>query len=334
MKKTRRTFIKHSGLAAGAGLLWMYGCGNSGSADATSKMDGQPAEMEAQAKELFFKISLAQWSLHRTIRDKKELDNLDFAATARNKYGIEAVEYVSQFFADKANDDTYLAEMKKRADDNGVQSLLIMVDNEGGLAETDARIRKQSVQNHYKWIHAAQALGCHSIRVNAFSSNPDREEAAKAAVEGLGALAEYAQKQGAVNVIVENHGGFSSDGKWLSGVMEQINMPNCGTLPDFGNFCVRRDSGKEWDGSCVEEYDRYLGVQELMPFAKGVSAKSHDFDADGNETHTDYRKMLLVVKDAGYRGFIGIEYEGSEKSEEEGIELTKALLEKVGAELS
>ncbi len=327
MKKTRRKFIKQSGLAAGAGLLWLYGCG-----PAATDQSGEQAATDA-AGEMFFKISLAQWSLHRTIRDKKELDNLDFAATARNKYGLDAVEYVNQFFADKAKDAAYLAEMNKRAADNGVKQLLIMIDGEGGLAETDSKKRTEAVENHYKWVEAAKTLGCHSIRVNAFSSNPSAEEAAKAAVDGLSKLGEYG-KQAGINVIVENHGGFSSDGKWLSGVMKTINMPNVGTLPDFGNFCVRRDSGTEWGGACVEEYDRYQGVAELMPFAKGVSAKSNDFDENGNEIHTDYMKMLKIVKDSGYTGYIDIEYEGDKLSEDEGIKMTKALLEKVGAALS
>ncbi|HFA47745.1 MAG TPA: twin-arginine translocation signal domain-containing protein [Bacteroidetes bacterium] len=328
MKKTRRSFIKHAGTAAGAGLFWLYGCG--GGNHAPQKETGTKPAPAAQ-KELFFNISLAQWSLHRALFDKK-MDNLDFAATARNKYGIGAVEYVSQFFADKAEEKAYLAEMNKRAADNGVKNVLIMIDREGHLAESDDKERNQAVENHYKWIDAAHALGCHSIRVNAFSSNPDMKEAAKAAVEGLGKLAEHGQQAG-INVIVENHGGYSSNGKWLSGVMKAINLPNIGTLPDFGNFCIRRDTGKEWEGKCVEEYDRYLGVKELMPFAKGVSAKSYDFDEKGNETKIDFYKMLKVVKDAGYSGHIGIEYEGSRLSEDEGIKKTKALLEKVGREI-
>lgn len=327
MKKARRTFIKRSGIVAGAGFLWLYGCGQGTSSDG-SAASGDSEEDTDTAGELFFNISLAQWLVHRSIRDKKEIDNLDFAMTARNKYGIGAVEYVNQFFADKANDSAYLAEMKKRADDHGVKSLLIMIDQEGHLAESDEKERSKAIENHYKWVEAAHFLGCHSIRVNAYSSNPDMQEAAKAAMDGLGKLASFAETAG-INIIVENHGGFSSNGEWLSGVMKEINMKNCGTLPDFGNFCLTRDS----DGKCTEEYDRYQGVAELMPYAKGVSAKTHDFDETGNEIHTDYRKMLKVVKDAGYTGYIGIEYEGDKVSEDEGIRLTKALLEKVGKEI-
>ena len=334
MEKTRRVFLQQSGLALGAGALWLAGCGPNDRA--SGKENGEQADTTAMAKktgEMFFKISLAEWSLHKTLFDKK-MDNLDFAATARG-YGIDAIEYVNQFFADKAKDATYLAELNKRAADNGVKQLLIMIDGEGGMAETDKKLLNEAIENHKKWVDAAAALGCHSIRVNAFSSNPSAEEAARAAVEGLGKLGEYG-KQAGINVIVENHGGFSSNAAWLSGVMKQINMPNVGTLPDFGNFCIRRDNktGNPWEGECVEEYHRYLGVAEMMPFAKGISAKSHNFDENGNETQTDFLKMMKIVKDAGYTGYVDIEYEGENHSEDEGIKLTKALLERVGAELS
>lgn len=326
MIQTRRKFLRQSGQAAlGLGLFGFYGCGNAPSAEAeeTETETAVPAEM-------FFKISLAQWSLHKMLH-AGELDNLDFAAKTRNDFGIEAVEYVNQFFKDKATDAAYLAEMNKRAADNGVKQVLIMIDGEGGLAETDEAQRKQAVENHYKWVDAAKTLGCHAIRVNAYSSNPDSEEAAKAAVDGLGSLAQFAEKS-SISVIVENHGGFSSNGTWLSGVMKQINMANCGTLPDFGNFCIKREEGN-WR-NCLDEYDRYQGVADLMPFAKAVSAKSHDFNEAGDEIHSDYMRIMKIVKDAGYTGYVGIEYEGSEISEEAGIKATKALLEKVGAALS
>ncbi|WP_291989839.1 TIM barrel protein [Luteitalea sp.] len=319
MTHQRRQFLRNAGV--GLGTLWLTGCASN---------DGTPGEA---ARPLFFKMSLAEWSLHKTILEDKTLDNLEFAATARHKYGIEAIEYVNLMFADKARNAAYLAELNKRAADNGVQQLLIMIDSEGGMAETDTKKLAESVENHKKWVDAAATLGCHSIRVNAFSSNPKAEEAAKAAVEGLGKLGEYGAKAG-INIIVENHGGFSSNGAWLAGVMRTINQPNVGTLPDFGNFCVATDSkdGDPWSGTCLEEYDRYTGMAEMMPFAKGVSAKAQEFDAEGNCIETDYRRMLTVVKDAGYTGYLGIEFSGT-KPEDEGIRLTKALLEAVGAEL-
>lgn len=323
--QTRRKFIRHTSKAAlGLGLFGMYACGNTTTTESTE--EDQSSTETKKPMEAFFKVSLAQWSLHRALQGG-EMDNLDFAAAARNDYDIGAIEYVNQFFKDKAKDAAYLAEMNKRAADNGVKNLLIMIDSEGGLAETDDAQRKKAVENHYKWVEAAKTLGCHSIRVNAYSSNPDIGEAGKAAIDGLGSLATFA-KDFDINVIVENHGGFSSDGKWLSGIMARINIPNCGTLPDFGNFCVRNENGK-----CADEYDRYMGVTELMPFAKAVSAKSHDFDANGNETNTDYLKMMQIVKAAGYNGYVGIEYEGSVLSEKEGIMATKALLDRVGEEL-
>jgi sugar phosphate isomerase/epimerase len=272
-------------------------------------------------KEPLFKISLAEWSLHKTIFAEK-LDNLDFAKTAKTEFGIEGIEYVNQFFMDKAEDQTYLKELKNRADGEGVKSLLIMCDNEGRLGDPDNQKRTQAVENHYKWVEAAKFLGCHSIRVNAASEGPF-EEQMKLAADGLKRLTEFSTKYD-LNVIVENHGGLSSNGEWLTGVMKTVDRPHCGTLPDFGNFQVKDN---EW-------YDRYKGVQELMPFAKAVSAKSHEFDKNGNEVRTDYLKIMKIVLDAGYRGYVGIEYEGSELSEIEGIKATKLLLERVRENLS
>ncbi len=277
----------------------------------------------AEKAEPLYRISLAQWSLHRTIFDKK-LDNLDFAKVAKTEFGIEGVEYVNQFFKDKAKDESYLAEMKKRAADHGVTSLLIMVDGEGNLGDPNGDKRQQTVENHKKWVDAAKFLGCHSVRVNAGSSGT-YEEQQKLAADGLRMLSEYAKPLG-LNVIVENHGGLSSNGKWLSGTIAMVGMDNCGTLPDFGNFTVNYQT--------KEMYDRYVGVEELMPYAKAVSAKSHAFDEQGNEKSTDYLRMMKLVLAAGYHGWVGIEWEGGNPDEYEGIRLTKKLLERVRDELS
>ena len=280
-------------------------------------------ELPAADDKPLYEISLAQWSLHKTLFDGK-LDNLDFAKAAKEDYGINAVEYVNQFFKDKAQDMAYLKEMKKRAADLGVKNVLIMIDSEGNLGDPDEAARTKAVENHYKWVDAAKFLGCHSIRVNARSDHQlSYAEQMVLAADGLRRLSDFAaDKQ--IGVIVENHGGLSSDGCWLSGVMKTVGNPNCGTLPDFGNFRVS-------DGHV---YDRYKGVAELMPFAKAVSAKSHDFDDDGNEIHTDYLRMMKIVIDAGYHGYVGIEYEGSKLSEPDGILATKKLLERVRDELS
>ncbi len=303
----RRDFVKTTG-AAGLGLAL-------GAAPA-SRLFAAPA-----AKEPLFKISLAEWSLNRAIFGGK-LDNLDFSKVAKNEFGIEGVEYVNQFFKDKAKDQKYLADLKQRGDDLGVTHVLIMIDGEGSLGDPDAKARKQAVENHHQWVDAAKFLGCHSIRVNAHSEG-SYDEQQKLAADGLRQLSEYGASQG-IGVIVENHGGLSSNGAWLAGVMKLVDHPNCGTLPDFGNFQISRD----------QEYDRYKGVDEMMPYAKAVSAKSKDFDADGNCIETDYKKMMEIVLKHGYHGFVGIEYEGGKISEPEGIKATKKLLERVREELA
>ncbi|TAE48033.1 MAG: sugar phosphate isomerase/epimerase [Bacteroidetes bacterium] len=320
MRHSRRAFLNQS-IKAGAAFVaapWLYGAAqafSSGSSPATP---------------MFFDISLAQWSLHKTINAGK-ITNLDFPGIARTEFGIGAVEYVNQFFADKAEDAAYLADLNKRAGDHGVRNVLIMIDGEGGLADTRPKKRLKAIENHYKWVEAAKTLGCHSIRVNCYGEGT-REEVAQAGAEGLAKLSEFAEKTG-INIIVENHGGYSSDGEWMAGVMKAVNKPNCGMLPDFGNFCIERN-GPAAGYSCKTEYDRYKGVELFMPYAKGVSAKSHDFDAEGNEVHTDYLRMLKIVKDAaGYKGYIGIEYEGEKIDEYAGIRATKVLLERVGATL-
>lgn len=270
----------------------------------------------ADKKEPLFKISLAEYSVHRLIGAKK-LDPLDLAAFSQKEFGIDALDLWNRPMFDKAKDAKYLAERKKRCDDAGVKNLLIMIDGEGNLGDPDKAKRADAVERHHKWVDAAKELGCHSIRVNARSSGEYDDQLALAA-DGLHQLSEYAAKPG-INVIVENHGGLSSNGEWLAAVMKKVNLPNCGTLPDFGNF---------------GGYDRYKGVKELMPYAKSVSAKSHNFDEQGNETGTDYMKMMKIVLDADYHGYVGIEFEGGKISEVEGVKLTKKLLERCREELA
>ncbi|TWF38929.1 sugar phosphate isomerase/epimerase [Chitinophaga polysaccharea] len=335
----RREFLRQMGLyTMGLGMLpaVLAACNEGKSTDKKDKDSAatRSDDTTAAAKELFFKISLAEWSFHKALFAGK-MNHLDFASRAKNEFGIQGIEYVNQFFKDKAKDQAYLTEMKKRADDLGVRSVLIMCDGEGEMGDEDVKKRLQAVENHYKWVEAAKFLGCHAIRVNA-AGEGDPAEVAKRAAASLTKLATFG-KEHDINVIVENHGGNSSNGKWLSGIMRTVNMPNCGTLPDLGNFCIKRskpenNTPEAWaKTTCLEEYDRYQGVQELIPFAKGVSAKTYDFDAAGNETTIDYKRILPIVKNAGFTGFIGIEYEGEKLAEEEGIRKTKELLLKVGA---
>jgi len=329
MKPSRRKFISDVSIAT-AGLT---------AVPLLSKISGAVGFGDG----LFFKISLAQWSLKTAFFGKSmmtgmayfrnppdpsqgialpgEKDPLDFPVIARQDFGIEAVEYLNRFYMSRARDEKFLTELKKRCDNEGVISVLIMCDDEGNLGDPNAEKRKLAVENHHKWIEAAKFLGCHSIRVNARSQGT-YEEQMKLAADGIRTLCEYGDKY-EINVIVENHGGLSGNGTWLTGLMEMINHPRCGILPDFGNLNFRINH--------EEEYDKYKGVQEFMPWAKGVSAKSVNFDEQGNEVDTDFYKMLQIVKDAGFTGYIGIEYEGNKLSEYEGILATKALLEKAGA---
>jgi L-ribulose-5-phosphate 3-epimerase len=297
---SRRQFICRATSAAAGVLL----------ADAAPVPGAQAAAGAAP-----FKISLAQWSLHRALQ-RRELTHLDFIALARTEFGLDAVEYVNSFFKDKATDRAFLAAMNRRAADHGIYQHLIMCDGEGRLGDPDSAARARAVQNHHRWVDAAATLGCASIRVNAESLG-SWEEQQRLAAEGLRSLTEYAAPH-RINVIVENHGGLSSNGEWLAGVMRRVGHPRCGTLPDFGNFY---------------EYNRYRGVADLMPFAKAVSAKSYDFDARGEETTLEFRRFLRIVTGAGFHSWIGIEYEGSRLGEREGIARTKALLTRIAGEM-
>jgi sugar phosphate isomerase/epimerase len=309
----RRDFLRHSAaLTAGAGLT---GLGSRAAA-------AVPAPASA---DLLFPISLAEWTFHQALFAKR-MDHLDFAATAARN-GFQGAEYVNQFFKDRAKDTAYLAEMKKRASDAGIRSVLIMCDDEGDLGDPDGAKRAQAVEKHHKWADAAAFLGCHSIRVNARSRGTP-EEQMKLCADGLHRLAEYTEKQG-IHTIVENHGGLSSYGKWLVGTLGAAGNPQVGTLPDFGNF-----DREEGGGGLPADYSRYEGVAAMMPLARGVSAKSFDFDANGDETKIDYLRMMKIVLDAGYRGFVGVEYEGERMSEEEGMLATRRLLERVREELA
>lgn len=306
--------------------------------NAEKKDDVAQAEnTETSSDSLFFKLSLAEWSLHRTIGNG-ELDPMNFAQKA-NEMGFDGIEYVTGFYAARINEaEDPEAEMKKvldtlkaNSEKYNVENLLLMIDGEGDLAVNDSIVRNESVEKHKKWIDAAQFLGCHSIRVNLFGSD-DREEWKNNSVDALKKLSKYAQTKG-VNVLVENHGYLSSDADLLVEVMKEVGMDNCGTLPDFGNFCLKRKDGARWNAECVEEFPRYEGVEKMMPYAKAVSAKSYTFNEDGDEELIDYKKMLQIVKDGGYDGYIGIEYEGTDIAPEKGIMATKDLLLKAGSQL-
>jgi L-ribulose-5-phosphate 3-epimerase len=304
-RMSRRLFMEGS-VACGA----LIGLGARSSVAAADS--GKPAA----GKIGDFKISLAEWSLHKALFSKK-IDNLDFPRIAREDYGIEAVEFVNQFFKDKAHDSAYLKDLKKRANDVGVTCVLIMIDGEGDMSAPDEKERMKAVESHSKWVDAAAALGCHAIRINTGGHYGPTNVAAIA--ESCGLLTDYGVKNG-ISIICENHGGPSSNPDALIAVMKAVGKPAFGTLPDFGNFPMKEGA------YTIDVYD---AIARMMPYAKGVSAKSHDFDESGKETMLDYARIMKIVTDAGYKGYVGVEYEGSRLGEPEGIRATKKLLEAV-----
>ena len=277
------------------------------------------------------KISLAQWSMHKMV-ENDGANPFEFAKEAK-ALGFDAVEFVTQLYDKKIKEIGFAAvvdSLKSRNEKHGVKCVLIMVDGEGDLADPDEAKRNEAVENHKKWVDAAVTLGGHAIRVNTFGTN-DPEIWIITVQDGLKKLSEYAATKN-INVLVENHGWMSSNAPLVMQAISGVNMPNCGTLPDFGNWCIKRAKGERW-GECIEEYpDYYEGIKLMMPAAKAVSAKAYDFDAEGNQPKIDYVKMLQIVKDAGYNGYIGIEYEGSNLSEKEGIIATRNLLIKAAAQ--
>ncbi len=300
--------------------IMLFGCTNK-----QDKSSNKNTSLTAKEKRPFFKLSLAQWSLHRAIGNGG-MNPLDFAQIA-NELGFEGIEYVNTLYAEELKKETdanlamqtLLEKLKKKSELYKVRNVLIMIDNEGALAALDEAQREAAVNNHKKWIDAAAFLGCHSIRVN-LNGSTEVNDWILSSVDALKKLSTYAQAKN-INVIVENHGGFSSNAELLSKVITTVNMKNCGTLPDFGNFCI-----KSLDDICVEEYDKYKGTEILMRQAKSVSAKSLDFDKKGNETTMDYVKLLQIIKNAGYTGYIGVEFSGTNMPEKEGIIATKNLL--------
>ena len=341
MKTKTTTFFPILMMVLTASFFVLSSC-NTGTKQSDSETEAASETTKGAGEDSDFKISLAQWSLHRSffgdgLSDwqtfgrmlmespdsvlQGELDPMNFPEIAAG-YGIYSIELVNTFYFGKIGNQAYWDQFKENCDQAGVSVGLIMCDALGNLGDADEEARMTAVENHYPWVDLAQFLGAQSIRVNAAGQGAPEEVAAHA-TDGLTKLAEYSETKG-INVLVENHGGYSSNGEWLSGVMESVDRENVGTLPDFGNFCIER--GPE---GCVNEYDRYKGMAELMPYAKGVSAKSHEFDENGNEVHTDFLRMMKIVKESGFTGYVGIEYEGDQLSEEEGIKATKALLERV-----
>jgi sugar phosphate isomerase/epimerase len=306
----RRKFFKDS-LKAGVGFALFSGILSKAKAGTMNSIKSP------------YTISLAEWSLRDWLNSGK-ISNLDFPETTKKVFDIHAVEYVSSFFKGQETDANYLRELKSRSDGAGVQNVLIMVDmwgQDGALASPEESVRRAAAQNHHKWVDAAKYLGCHAIRVNASGyGNASYRDAMGYFADGLAKLTEYGASN-QISVIVENHGGYSSNGRWLADVIRQVNSNYCGTLPDFGNFRTDLETGNF--------YDPYIGVAELMPYAKGVSAKSMGFDHHGQDTTIDFKRMMNIVAAFNFEGYVGIEWGGGlgmPMDAEAAVKATKQLI--------
>jgi len=338
MYSTRREFIENSikssiGLSLAATLpssLFLYSC-------------------KPEKKEFNLKISLQVYSFAPLMMAGK-FDLKDFPEMVRNTYQLDGAEYWSIAFTGRENNEAFLKELKQKSDDNGVNNTIILVDDiniltmESGpsLASLSSEERSRAIDFHKIWVDTAAKIDCHSIRINLKSNDGTAEEVQEVCSESISKLIEYSS-QSNISVVLENHGGLTGNGKWLSGLIKNINNEFVGSLPDFGdfNFCQTRGdlNFANVDRECEMKYDKYLGVEELIPYAKGISAKSHDFDKNGSETKTDYKRMMEIIKNSDFSGYISIEYEGamlsmllnrdSYLSSHDGILATKSLLEKL-----
>lgn len=297
----RREFLAQAGVALAVGAAGLA------HAEETKKVKRE------------YQISLAGWSLHRTIGKKEDqIPMLDMPKLARERWDIGGIELVNHMLASDAK--TYLDELAKNAAAHNVKILLIMIDGQGDIGAESENMRSIAVRNHQKWIDIAADFGCHSIRMNwggAPKTVHKDPEALKAfterSVPGFQKLCEYGDTK-KINVLIENHWGASSYIEPLTGLMKAVGHPRFGTLPDFGNF--------------PDDVDKYAAVDAFMPYAKALSAKCYDFDDQtGLETKIDFEKMLQICVDKHkYNGFIGIEYEGSRLSEFDGISAANDLL--------
>ena len=293
-------------------------------------------------------IGLQMYSFAPLIMQGK-FDLLGFPDLVKNTYGINGAEYWSIPFMGRENDRDFLNDLKRRSDDNGVDNLIILVDDidiktmQSGpsLASSNKNDRDTAIDYHKKWVDVAKNIGCHSIRINLRSEEENDQKILENSSESISKLIEFS-KQDIISIVIENHGGITGDADWLVSLMKNVDSKHLGTLPDFGtyNFCIKRGNlnFQSLSENCEDQYDKYLGVKKLMPYAKGVSAKSHEFDKDGEELSTNYSRMIKIISESNYKGYITIEYEGAMKgmfggegtylSPHEGILATKKLINK------
>ena len=255
-----------------------------------------------------FHIGIQEYTFNRWLKSGK-LNHLDYPALVKKELGISYVEYWNRPFDGKHTDPAYVGELAKCTRNEGIQNVLILVDEKHELDHADKLERDKSIDLHKAWIDCAEQLGCLAIRVNCRMGG-DPKDNLNRAVDGVGRLCEYA-KDTSVKVVIEPHGRNSQDPDWLVSVMNALNHSHAGLLPDFNNF------GK---------YDRYDAVKKTLPFAPAVCAKALKFDKEGNESNTDFERMLKIVHDSEYSGVISIEFEGHDIDPITGSRMTKELI--------
>jgi L-ribulose-5-phosphate 3-epimerase len=236
-------------------------------------------------------ISLAAWSLVRSFRNGK-WKLVDLPRICRENLGIGALEFVNQFFENPVLQ--YLQTVKRAGKQYEVKFVRIMVDGEGEMAAVEKKDRLASARAHRKWVDIAYELGCADIRCNMRGGTPDwknDKDLVKRAAEAFNDLLEYARPAN-IDILIENHGGASSDPDTLVAVMKAVNNPHFGTLPDYGNVNLGDD--------------RYEVMRKILPYAKGVSVKAA-WTADGNNVFGDLEKLIKITQESGFHGFWGIE---------------------------
>jgi len=286
-------------------------------------------EVEAEASANDVKFSLAQWSYNRDLF-AGDMNTFDFIRKAKEQ-GFDGVEYVNQFFQDKVDNINFLDSLKQISQESNIQNVMIMIDREGELGNSNEEKRIEAVANHKKWIDAAAHIDCISIRVNAHGDGTE-DEVRAACAKSITELADYGKAKG-ILILIENHGGYSSDASWLLSLYIKIKHSNVSLLADFDNWCIEREDGKLWGSPCVKEYDRQKGMMELLPFSKGISIKSFEFNENGFETKMDYPALFKIIKESNYNSFYAIEYEGHTRSSDEGVKKTKALADRMIGEI-
>jgi len=307
----RRQFI-HKNLFAAGGVMGL------------SQFPGLLQEAWASDLKSEFKVSIAPWSLTRKPYGENDPDGihfLDYPLVAR-ELGFEAIEHDNLHYPGDLPNDKHLAKMKQRTEEAGVTNTLILCGALGDIADSRKSRRKKANFNYERWIEAAQFLGCHQVRVVCSDHiDIDWDEKMKLTVEAVSKLADFAQGH-SIELLIENHNGYTSNPNWLVEMIQKVNRPNCGILGDFTEWRIEQNPD-------VLYPDPYKGYEILAPYVKSVGAKSTTFDVLGNELVTDYPRMFEILNKVGYQGYIAVEYFGNDLPRRKGTTMTKELVERI-----